>query len=166
MMNKKGGIPDAIFYLVAMFAVAVISIVGFLMMSDINDEFQKSGSITNQGKSIMQGLTDRYVGIMDNAFLMIFVGIMIGVLVGVWFIKTHPALFWIMIPVFAFIIFLAAIYANTFFNFTQNSKIAPIATQFTIITFILENYAYVITGVVVLISIALFAKGKSQQNIL
>ncbi len=162
-MNKKAGIPDAIFYLVAMFTVAIISIVGFLIMSEIDDNFQASNSISGQGKTIISTLSGKYVGIMDNAFLIIFVGILIGTGVGVWFIKTHPALFWIMIPIFAFIIFLAAIYANVFYNFTQNEKILPIANQFTIIPFILQNYAYVITGIVILISILLFSKGKSES---
>ena len=161
-MNKKAGIPDGIFYLVAIFTVAIISIVGFLILDSINNEFQKSSSITGQGKVLIADIHGKYVGIIDSAFLMIFVGVLIGTGVGVWFIRTHPALFWIMIPIFAFIIFLAAIYANVFYNFTQNPKILASASQFTIIPFILQNYAYVITGVVILISILLFSKGKAE----
>ena len=161
-MNKKAGVPDGIFYLVAIFAVAIIILVGFLALDSINTEFQDSTSITTQGKSLIGDLHGKYVSIMDNAFLMIFVGILIATGVGVWFIKTHPALFWIMIPIFAFIIFLAAIYANVFYNFTQNNKILPIANEFTIIPFILNNYAYMMTGVIILIAILLFAKGKEQ----
>ena len=164
-MDKKAGIPDGIFYMVAIFAVAITSIVGFLAFTEINDEFQASSSITDTGKNLIGGLHGKYVNIIDNAFLMIFVGIMIATLVGVWFIRVHPALFWIMIPIFAFIIFFAAIYANVFFNFTQNEKVADAANAFTIIPFIMNNYAYVITGVVILISIFLFAKGKGQASL-
>ena len=161
-MNKKAGVPDAIFYMVAMFAVAIITVVGFLIMSEINTNFQGSNSISGQGKTIISNLSGKYVNIMDNAFLMIFVGILIGTGAGVWFIRTHPALFWIMIPIFAFIIFLSAIYANVFFNFTQNIKVQSAADAFTIIPFIMQNYAYIMTGVVVFISILLFSKGKGK----
>ena len=164
-MNKKGGVPDGIFYMVALFTLAIISVVGFMSLDKINDEFQGSTSITPQGKELTQGLTDKYVGIIDSAFLMVFVGILIGTVAGVWFIRTHPALFWLMIPIFAFIIFFSAIYANVFYNFSQNSNIIDSATEFTIISFILNNYAYVMTGVVVLISIFLFAKGKAESGI-
>jgi MFS family permease len=164
-MNKKAGVPDGIFYLVAIFAVAIISIVGFLILSEIDDDFQASSGISDQGKVLIGDIRGKYVGIIDSAFLMIFIGVLIGTVVGVWFIRTHPALFWIMIPIFAFIIFLAAIYANVFWNFTQNDQIVSSASEFTIIPFILQNYAYVITGVVVLIVIALFAKGKAEQPI-
>lgn len=163
-MNKKAGVPDGIFYLIAIFAVAIISIVGWLILSNINDKFQASSSISDQGKTMMTNIESRYVGIMDNAFLIILVGVLLGTVVGAWFIKTHPALFWIMIPIFAFIIFLAAIYANVFYSFMDNSKIAESVgdDDFVILRFIMSNYVYVITGVVILISIALFAKGRSE----
>jgi len=163
-MNKKGGVPDGIFYMVAIFAVAIIIVVAFMIFDKLNDNFQTSSSITDNGKRLMNDLHGQYVGIMDSAFLMIFVGILIGTVVGVWFIKTHPALFWIMIPIFAFIIFLSAIYANVFFSFTQNTNIIGSASQFSIIPFILENYAYVMTGAVILIAVALFAKGKADTT--
>ena len=114
-MNKKGGIPDGIFYIVAIFAVALISITGYMIFTEINNHFQESDLIVDSGKTMMNDLHGKYVGIIDGAFLMIFVGVLIGIVVGVWFIKTHPALFWIMIPIFAFIIFLSAIYGNVFY---------------------------------------------------
>ena len=163
-MNKKAGIPDGIFYLIALFAVAIISIVGFLIFTSINDEFQQSNTITDRGKGIMNSLHGKYVGIIDSAFLMILVGILIGTCAGVSFIRTHPALFWIMIPIFAFIIFLSAIYANVFFNFSQSEKIISTTNEFTIIPFVMNNYAYVITGVIILISILLFSKGKAEAT--
>jgi len=108
-MNKKAGVPDGLFYMVAIFAVAIISLVGFLTLDEINKNFQASTSITAQGKDLTNQIHGKYVEIIDSAFLMIFIGVLIGTVVGVWFIKTHPALFWIMIPIFAFIIFFAAI---------------------------------------------------------
>lgn len=163
-MNKKASVPDGIFYLIAIFAVAIISIVGWVILSNVNDNFQASSGISDQGKTMMTKIESRYVGIMDNAFLIIFVGILLGTVAGAWFIKTHPALFWIMIPLFAFIIFLAAIYANVFYNFMDNDKIAESVAEdeFVILQFIMSKYVYVITGVVILIAIALFAKGRSE----
>ena len=163
-MNKKAGVPDGIFYLIAMFAVAIISVVGYMIFTDVNTHFQASDTISETGKDMMDDLHGKYVGIIDSAFLMIFVGVLIGTGVGVWFIRTHPALFWIMIPIFAFIIFLAAIYANVFWAVTDNTKFTDSASEFTIIPFIMKNYAYVITAAIILIAIALFAKGKSEAE--
>ena len=160
-MNKKAGIPDGIFYLIAIFAVAIISIVGYLILDNVNTHFQDSSSITTSGKTMISDIHGKYVAIIDNAFLMIFIGVLLGTLVGVWFIRVHPALFWISIPLFAFIIFLGAIYANVFYTIETSDQITASASQFTVIPFILDNYAYIITGVVILIAIFLFAKGRT-----
>ncbi len=161
-MNKKAQLREGIFYIVALFTVAIIFVVGSLILNEVNNNFQESGGISPVGKQLTGNLQSKYVGIMDNAFLMIFIVVLIGVVIGSWFVKTHPALFWILIPIFAFMIFLSAIYANVYFNFSNNAKMADAAAQFTIIPFILNNYAYVITGAVFLIAVALFAKGKGQ----
>ena len=163
-MNKKGGVPDGLFYMVAIFAVAIISVVGYMVLSEINTHFQESSSITDNGKVLTQGIKDKYVGIIDNSFLIILVGVLIGTVAGVWFISTHPALFWIMIPIFAFIIFMSMIYANVYFNFAANPKIAVTEADFTIIPFIMNNYGKIMTGVVILIAIFLFSKGRREQQ--
>ncbi len=162
MFNKKGGVPDALFYMVAIFAVAIISIVGYMVLVNINTEFQSSSGISDQGKALTEGIKDKYVGIIDHSFLIILVFVLIGTVAGVWFIKTHPALFWIMIPIFAFIIFMSMIYSNVYFNFAANSKIAPTEADFTIIPFIMNNYGKIMTGVVILIAIFLFSKGRRE----
>lgn len=165
-MNKKAGIPDGIFYLVAMFAVAIICIVGYLILDDINTNFQASSGISDNGKTYMSNIHGKYVSIIDNSFLVIFIGILLGTLIGVWFIRTHPALFYISIPLFAFIIFLSAIYANVFYNFETNTNIADSASAFTIIPFIMDNYVYVITVVIFLLAVLLFAKGKTTNEVI
>lgn len=164
-MNKRGGVPDGIFYMVALFTVALISVIAFFALDEINKEFQASSNIEPSGKGLTADIHSKYVEIIDSAFIMILVGILLATVVGVWFIKTHPALFWIMIPIFAFIVFLAAIYANVFFNVTDRdgaSALFSASSQFTIIPFIMTNYAYFMTGAIILIAIALFAKGKGD----
>ena len=102
-MNKKAGVPDGLFYMVAMFAVAIISVVGYVILVEVNDNFQTNAGITAEGKSLTNSIKIKYVAIIDNSYLIVVVGILIGTVAGVWFIRTHPALFWIMIPIFAFI---------------------------------------------------------------
>lgn len=159
-MNRKAGIPDGIFYLIAIFAVSIIFLVGYVIMDDINTAFSDNDAISSTGKDIVSDIKGKYVGIVDNAFLMIIIGLLIGTGVGVWFIRVHPALFWITIPLLAFIIFLSAIYANVFYNIETNDKLSAAAAEFTVVPFVMENYPYIITVAIILIAILLFAKGK------
>ncbi len=45
-MNKKAGVPDGLFYMVAIFAVSIISIVGYMVLVNINAGLQDSSGIT------------------------------------------------------------------------------------------------------------------------
>jgi len=160
-MNKKGGLDDAVFFIVVLLALSIIFVVGNVIISKVNDEYQASSSISPIGKEISGGLADRYVGVVDGAFLTFFVGVFLAMVIGAFFIRTHPALFWLSIPILAFFIFLAAIYGNFFENFIQNEQIAETISDFTILPFIMNNYVMFIMGAIIVIVIALFAKNKT-----
>lgn len=160
-MNKKAGLDDGIYFIIVMLALAIIFVVGNLVVTKVNTEFQNSGSISAEGKSISGSLADRYAGVVDGAFLTFFVGVFLAMVIGAFFIRTHPALFWLSIPILAFFVFIAAIYGNFFENFAQNSQIATSVADFTILTFVMNNYVMFIMGAIIVISIALFAKNKT-----
>ena len=160
-MNKKAGLDDGIYFIVMFLALAIIFVIGNLIVTEVNDHYQASSFISPVGKEITSSLSARYVTIIDSAFLFFFVGITLAVVIGAFFIRTHPALFWLSIPILAFFVFIAGIYGNFFENFIQNTQIAESAADFVMLTFIMNNYIYFITGVIILIAIALFAKNSS-----
>jgi len=159
-MNKRAGMEDGIFFIVIFLALAIVFVVGNFIITAVNDEFQASDQISDTGKEITANLTARYVGVIDGAFLAFFVGIVIALTIGAFFTRTHPALFWMAIPILAFFVFIGAIYGNFFENFIQNDQIASSVADFTMMTFIMNNYVYFIMGAIILISIALFAKNR------
>lgn len=160
-MNKKAGLDDGIFFIVVMLALSIVFVAGNVIVTKVNDDFQSGDIISPIGKEISGGLADKYVGVVDGAFLTFFVGVFLAMVIRAFFIRTHPALFWLSIPILAFFVFIAAIYGNFFENFIQNSQIAESVGDFTILTFIMNNYVMFIMGAIIVISIALFAKNKT-----
>ena len=160
-MNKKGDLTDGVYFIVVMLALAIIFIVGNLIVTQFNTHFQESDVISPIGKQITADLTARYVGVLDGAFLAFFVGIALAIIIGAFFIRTHPALFWLSIPILAFFVFLAAIYANFFENFIQNEQIAASAADFTMLTFIMNNYMFMVMVIIMVVAVAIFAKNKT-----
>lgn len=163
-MNKRGDIPAGIFFIVGMFALTIIFIVGNLILNEFNDEFAESDVISQQGKDMISSIQGRYVAILDSAFLMAFVGVFIAIVIGAFFIRMHPAIFYISIPILAMLIFLAAIYGNVFQAIISNDVLAGSAADFTILTFIMGNYVYFITGVILIVSVALFSRNRAGQS--
>ena len=106
MMNKKAGLPDGFFLIVAFFTIAIVFILMFVIVSKMDDEFQKSSIVTANAKSISEDLTNKYANLFDKMFLFIVIGLGFGVIAGAWFINSHPALFWISTPILAFTIWM------------------------------------------------------------
>jgi hypothetical protein len=156
--GKKGSISDGIFYVVALFVIAIIFIFSAKVLNDINEKVQIGDIISGEGKQLVAASNANFTTVMNNSFLMIFVGLIIAIVVGAYFIKVHPALYWISIPIMAFVIWLAAIYGNIFQAIMTTTEFSATADNFTIITFIFNNYVYFITGVVLLLALALYAK--------
>src|SRR3990167_1713749 len=161
-MNKKAGLPDGFFLIVAFFAIAIIFIFMWVIISNVNTEFQDSDYITSEGKNISQSLTNRYVNLFDKAFLFIVLGLGFGVIAGAWFINSHPALFWISVPILAFTIFLGALFANIFTEIVANDEITTFADDFNYIPFIFDNFVVIITIFILLLALTLYAKPQRQ----
>jgi len=163
MMNKKGDIGEGVFLIIGLFILGLIFVFSYLIFSNINTAFQESSTVSDEAKTMTNNVMGRYATIFDNAFAFIMIGLFAGVLILAWFIRSHPALFWLMVPILAIIIFFGAIYANIFVEFTDMPDVATAAAEFPITTFIFNNFVYVVTAMVLLISLALFAKTGDQR---
>lgn len=161
-MNKKAGLPDLIFIVIAFFALAVIFLLSYTIFSKVNDELQASEQISGQGKDMANDIMTRFPTLFDRIFLFIVIGLGIGIVAGAWFIPSHPALFWISVPVLAFIIWLGGLYANIFAEISDNAEISGYAASFPIMTFIFDHYIILIMVYSIVVSIALYAKAKVE----
>lgn len=163
MNEKRAGLPDGFFLIVAFFTIAIVFILMFVVISKIDDKFQESSFITTGAKSISSDLVGKYVNLFDKMFLFIVLGLGLGVLAGAWFIASHPALFWISTPIFAFTIWMGALFANIYTEITTHKEITTYADDFLFTNFIFDNFVIFITVFVLLLAIALYAKKGVQQ---
>ncbi len=162
--GKKGGIPDLIYFIPAIMIIIFVGVIGWKVMKAVDDSFTQNNLLSSEGQSMMTSIRNRYVSIIDNAFLISFVGLIIAIGIGAYLINTHPALFWISIPIFLFIIFLSAIFSNTFSSIFSSGNLATEFADFNIIKFVLNNFVYFMTGIILLVMLLLFAKQRGQQQ--
>lgn len=157
--NRKGDITNLIFFIIIIVIIAITYVIGWRLMKVFDDN---NSLMSEEGQNVMGKIRNRYVAVVDNSFLIIFGGLFIGMVVGAWFIYNHPAFFWISIPIFAFLIFLAAIFGNMFSNFTLTFTDI---NDFTIMPFIMNNFVKFIVVVVIVVAIALFAKQVKTNEV-
>lgn len=158
MKSKKAGLPDGFFLIVAFFTIAIVFILMFVIVSKMDDEFQKSSIVTANAKSISEDLTNKYATLFDKMFLFIVIGLGFAVIAGAWFINSHPALFWISMPILAFTIWMGALFANIYTEIKNNEQILTYANSFPYINFIFNNFVIFITVFVFLLALALYSK--------
>lgn len=162
-MNKKGSFADVIYLIAAMLALGIVFVLCYKLLTAINNDAQGGNIISESGKSMMQSITSRYIAINDSAFLLIFVGLMVGIGAGAYFIYTHPALVWISIPIMVFIVFLAAIFGNVAYGIFHSTEFQSEYQSFPIISFFFDHFVFIIGGVILLVSALLFMKPSQPE---
>lgn len=161
-MNKKGGITNAIFLVIGVFFVSLVFLFMYVILSNLNTEFQASDVISSEGKRLSGELTGKYPSLFDRIFIFVVVGLGAATIVGAFLISSHPALFWFSIPVFAFIIWLGALFANIYNEITLNDQVTTFAASFPLTSFIYQHFVLVITVFILILAIALFGKSRIE----
>lgn len=157
--SRKGSWIDTFFIIAIMFGVAVAFLVGWLLISNVNTEFQSKLS-SAEAKSIMSESKDRYVGLFDGIFLFVFFGSFIATIIGSLFVDTHPAFFFISLVLLVFACVLGAVFANAYDDIASSDGFSAFSSDFTYIPFVMQYYVHIIIFMVCAISIALYAKSR------
>jgi hypothetical protein len=157
---RKGSVLDIIVAVIVLFVIALSIIIASNLGTIINDEFQSSPDISSEGKAITNDAVSSFAGLFDKLYLLIYIGVFMSVIIGALLIDTHPVFLIFSIPLLAFILFIGAIFSNTFYDVVSSPELAAAASQFTIINFIMSNQLIFLTVFGLLVIIAIFAKGQ------
>ncbi len=157
-LTSKGQINDMATLLVVPFALAIIFIVLNMTFSEVNDAWQNTSIVNNDSKNIMSDNEAKYTTILDQGFMMLFVGLIIAGIVGLFVLDTHPILF--IVSAFAMIaLFLVGgLLANSFSDATETGSILSFKNEFTFIPLIMENLFPTIIIVGGIFAVAFFGK--------
>ncbi len=97
---------------------------------------------------------------MDNAFLMFFVFVWIGMLVGASQIDTHPIFFVISIILMIFLLIVAAILGNYYEELTTEEEFLNYGDSLPIIHYVMGHLVLFILVIGSSILIALYGKSR------
>lgn len=138
--NKKGFfVGDFIFFGIIVLILAIIIVVAGNLTQDFNKEINES-TIGSEGKEIIGNYSDRYNSVFDNILFFVFIMFGISIIASLYFLNSNPALFFIVIIVFAFILILIAIFSNVFDNFTETGEEYDQRKELPITDFLMDNY--------------------------
>ena len=161
-LGKKGFIGDAILGVVLLFVIALIIPVLYVLFSSINTSFQDNAQMDNTSKTLMNNSKDRFTNVWDYAFLTLFLGLAIALMITSYVLQSNPGMFFIILVIVSIIAGVAGYLANAFSDVMSNNTILGASSDnFPITVFILDHYMLSVIVIVFLMLIVFFAKPYS-----
>ena len=130
-VNKKASIQDLIYIGVFALVFSIIILVTFKVSDELNTQFQGSDIVTQRGKDSFGQINNMFPTVIDNAFLMIVIGLGIVALVLASLVRIHPVFFVFFILILVIIIFLAGVFSNIFIEMANEPEFSSVANQLT-----------------------------------
>ena len=152
-MNKRGDFTGVLILIVSIAAFAIFLLTVSYIMKTVNPAMQANMGISNE---INQSFTSG-VNVVTHTFpflwLIMFSGLMLGVMASAWFIPSHPIFF----PFFAILLIIAIAIAmplsNAYDQYAAAPALASTAAEQGTIGFMMTNLPYLafIIGLIVLV---------------
>lgn len=127
--NKRGSISDLIFIATVIFFFAVLVLIGFKVTNEFSSQIQSDDVFTADAKTAVASVNNLYPTAVDNSFLFLMVGLIIAAFVFAMAVAIHPVFFILYIIVFAFVIFLGAIFSNVYQQMATDPALVDMANQ-------------------------------------
>lgn len=160
--GKKAFIGDVLMLMILLFVLAIVIMVAYLVLSNVNTAFSGQSSIPAAGKAIVSDATAEYINLWDGIFVFLLVGLSLAAGISAYFIDTHPLLFVFMLIILCAYVFVSAAIANAYYDIESASAFSSFALEFKMMHFVMSKLPYYVLMEGVVIMIALFAKTNQQ----
>jgi hypothetical protein len=159
--GKKGNaVIEGLTILVVLAIFAIAGLYAYSTFDELNTDIQDNPDMDNQSKDMSGSLFSVFPGWIDNAFLFIFVLLVIFVIVSVFMIDTHPIFFAISI-ILLIAVFVAAIFiGNAYYDIATDATISSYANDMPYMAWVMNHIAEMIIAVGFITGLALFVKVK------
>jgi len=150
-------VQDLMFFGIIIFVLAIIIVVGSKLNVDINDNYQSTDAST-VSKEISDDMAARYNPISNWIFFSVFIIFFLAIMASVFLLNTHPALFFVVIVVLAFILIVLAIIGNAFDKFQADDDMGAEVAKMSTLDAVMSNWVYIMVFLGFMLVVVLFAK--------
>lgn len=158
-MNKRADITDTIIFVIVLSILAVgFFVFAYVVPTIATGLLDANLNSTSEGHSAIASLSTFGTSTIQRGFFLLFVGLIMGVLISAFFIRTHP-IFIFLYVIFTGIAVLVSIYMGNMYNdLTTQPLFAERLADQTFINLVMSNIAMFTLGVGVLSIVIIFSK--------
>lgn len=157
--TKKGNVffeGMTLFYWLVV--LIMFGIVGLMVFTDLNDDFQADPTNAQVAKDIVQEAYDQYPSMWDDIIITVFIGLWLFALISAYFIDTSPIFFVISIVLLILLLIFVVYLSNGAYDIFTDADFEPFYEQFPKTNFIFENLLVVIIFVGASVMLTLYAR--------
>ena len=161
MNNKGNALIDGPVLIVLLLGFALVGVVGLMVFSNMNTDFQADLTGDTNAKNTMSAGLSSYTNWVDDAFLMILVLFSLFLIISVFFLDSHP-IYFILVFIMLVGVFIVGIFlANTYNDLASDATLSTFANQLPKISYIMSHLVETIIVIMFMVSTAMYIKFKS-----
>ena len=157
--SKKGQLTDMMIFVITIFILAVGLFIIMFVIPSITSGLRTAGLNNSiSGASAITSLDNFGTGVINNGFLMLFVGLIISMMITSFMVRTHPIFLFLYIFFLAISILLAFYLGNAYNQLVTNPIFSGMVNTATFSNYILGHIAEITLGVGAVSMIIVFSK--------
>lgn len=158
-LNKKGDATDIILFIVIIFFLAV----SFVVVLYANDKIKTiiSTTVLNESaaaEDIINGLDNINTTVTQRGFVLMFALFIVGMMISSFLVRVHPIFLFLYIFTLGLSIITAVYLSNLYAAIVANNQLAELASNYEMITWIMQHSVQILVAVGALSMIVTFAK--------
>ena len=158
VFNKRGSsLPDLMFIGCMLFVIAIIFIIGMYVMSSINTSVQSAG-FSAGAKTNFNSLTNTFTPLFNSIFLGIVVLGIIAMIVGAFYVRTHPVVFFVLVFLMIFVVIAFSQFSNVYQAVAATPELTTIANNFDGMSYIIQYLPFFMIIITLIVGIILYSK--------
>ena len=156
--RKSNAVIDTIFAFIIMFILALVSLIAWNTWNELKVDVR--ADISPDGQAVIDEVDGQGASLLDGAFVFVFIGLWIFVIVASLMIDAHPFFFILalILLIFAFIGF--AMFGNFYEEFFSDAEYIDISADFPATNFIMLHILQIGIAIGVSVGISLYAKSR------
>jgi hypothetical protein len=161
-MKKKGFIGDLLSYIIVLFLLAIVIVVIYYALTQINSAWQGNTGIQSQPKQMLSDYKNSFVGTFDFFYLFLVVGYFIIIIITAYYLRSHPMFAFLAIIIMVVFGIVATHFSNAFFDVSSTAAFSASAGEFTFLSFFGLRLPHLVIILGVIFIIIMFAKSQNQ----
>jgi len=160
--SKKGDLPDMLVFMLTIFILGIGLFIFAFVIPEIAGGLNLAGmNESAEGKSAIDNVVEMGVTGMQRGFFLIFVGLIMGIMITSFLVRTHPIFIFMYILFLGLTVFLSTYIGNAFEQVVSTAALEGTVASQGFITIVMQNLLLITLVVGALSMIIIFAKFSS-----